>query len=132
MRNDVANILEKCIIILYYWISLVWCMSIDLGSPYKKKLQGGIQLANPFIASVLSQIDCFVIYSYQSILAANPMQKYVENSIAFNASTVDVSLVASFHIFLLVYAGAINRSWYILFLYERTPLLLHRTIYIQP
>ena len=52
MRIDVTNIPEKCIIILYYWISLVW--SIDSGNTYKKLMRGvRISMAYPFSAERL-------------------------------------------------------------------------------
>jgi hypothetical protein len=48
MRIDVTNIPEKCIIILYYSISLVW--SIDSGNTYKK-LMKGVRISWPIVSA---------------------------------------------------------------------------------
>jgi hypothetical protein len=72
MRIDVTNIPEKCIIIFYYWISLVW--SIDSGNTYKK-LMRGVRISWP-ILSVRAFVNA----------------KGSRNSIAFYAG-VDVSII---------------------------------------
>jgi hypothetical protein len=72
MRIDLTNIPEKCIIILYYWISLVW--SIDSGNTYKK-LMRGVRISWPILS-----------------VRAFANAKGCRNSIVFYAS-VDVSII---------------------------------------